>query len=318
VKLAATRGVVACPEHLEAGAGVELDLIRRSWKLVNLNESLVNLNASRDNMRRHSIALFAASASVLAIGCATAPVAKAPEPSAPPTPVNTSSLTLNSLTADEFTPLSFVLHAGGELGPGAHGAEVAWTVKNDQGPLGAGSAPLAPADHTFSLSIPVAFAKTLQELDAYQAEESMEVTLEATVGEASGTRTLRMQSPRIPAFKVPFAEATLQSSGAIALAFLLAMDNPNPYPLKISAIVYKCSLDGKLVAETESPVHAKLAASSHTEYTLNSRATEENLGKDLRALIRRSSLHWKLEAQVHFADLDVPFHAEGDVALDKD
>ena len=270
-------------------------------------------------MRRHTIAQLAVSASVLAIGCAAAPPAtKPPEPSAPPAPVNSSTLTLTSLTADEFTPLTFVLHAEGELGPGAHGDALAWTVKSDQGPLGAGTAPIAPADHAFSLSIPIAFAKTLQELDAYQAADSMEVTLEASVGEASGTRTLRMQSPRIPAFKVPFAEATLQSTGAIALAFLLAMDNPNPYSLKISGIDYKCSLDGKLVAETQSPVHARLPASSHTEYTLNSRATEENLGKDLHALIRRSTLHWKLEAQVHFADLDVPFHAEGDVALDKD
>jgi len=270
-------------------------------------------------MRLLSISLLSLCAAA-ANGCATAQAAPTPAPAAPePEPARgIPPLTLASLTADDFTPLSFVLHANGTLGPGASGAELAWSAKSDLGPMGTGTVALEPgADQSFSVSIPVTFAKDLKELAAYEKEEFIDVTLDATVGDAAASRSLHMRSPRLPSFTIPSVEATVQNGGSIALAYQLQIESSNAYSLKLSAIDYTCYLGGKVVAEAHMPVFEKLRPSSHTEYTLNQHATEETFGKELRAMDNQASLSWKLEGVAHFTDLDEPFAAEGVVQLDR-
>jgi hypothetical protein len=255
-------------------------------------------------------------------GCATSQAVEQAAPPATDAQLRASSgisaLTLATISADDFTPISFVLHATGSLGPGARGTEMTWTVKSDLGPLGTGTVPLELSmDQSFSVSIPVAFAKDLKELTPFENEEFIDVTLEASAGDAAASRSLHMRSPRLPTFKIPSVEATVQKGGNIALAYQLAIDSTNPYSLKLSGIDYSCFLAGKLVAQAQLPIYERLRPSSHTEYTLNQHATEETHGKALRAMDNQDSLGWKLEGVAHFAGLDVPFSAEGTVQLDK-
>ncbi len=272
-------------------------------------------------MRRSSLSLI--SLFVVAVnGCATPQAVQQATPQVAEAEPTVSSgiapLAIATLSADDFTPLSFVLHANGSLGPGARGAELSWTAKSDLGPLGTGTVPLEPAaDQSFSVSIPVSLAKDLQELAAYEKEEFIDVTLEATLGDATASRSLHMRSPRLPSFRIPAVEATVQKGGNIALAYQLVIDSTNPYSLKLSGIDYTCFLGGKLVAQAQLPVYEKLRPSSHTEYTLNQHATEETHGKALRAMDNQASLSWKLEGVAHFTNLDLRFSAEGNVQLDK-
>jgi LEA14-like dessication related protein len=261
---------------------------------------------------------FSLVAVALLVGCATASAPK-PEAEKAPPPPPAAPLQIDTIETAEATLVSFDLKVAGKLGPGVDGKEMQWAVKEDQTSHGSGTVPIeVAADRTFTATVPVVFAKALEDLAVYQVKESIEMTLEATIGGATATRTARLRSPKVPEAKIQSVQATKSGPDTIELTYWFAIDNPNLYPLKLKGIDYKAYLGGKLVADTSTPTDPRIKASAMNEYTFNTQANPTNCGKDIKRMLKTPTMPWQFTGVVHYGTLDVPFSLNGELKLTKE
>jgi hypothetical protein len=268
-------------------------------------------------MRVTSRALTVLAALPLFSACATTTTAASGGTSSGPAPE--APLELTSVTTADNTLVSFNLNVVGKLGPGVSGNELQWTAKVDSGQIGSGTAPITvAADRTFTASLPVVIAKTLQDLTPYQNTDVAEVTLNATVGGASATQTANLRSPHIPTPKILTVQGTVSSPETIDVSFLFAIDNTNLYQLELTSVDYKAYLSDKLVSDTQLPMVGHLKQAVQTEFTLPAQATPENCGKDFKAMAKSKSLPFRFTGVMHYATLDVPFDLNGTLELSRE
>jgi hypothetical protein len=254
------------------------------------------------------------SLSALLASCATTSAASTSGSSS--APAQPAPLELTNVTTSDNTLVSFNLKVEGKLGPGVNGNEMQWTAKVDTNQIGSGTAPITVAeDRTFTASLPVTIAKTLQDLTPYQNTDVAEVTLNATVGKASATQTANLRSPHIPTPKILTVQGTVSGPETIDVSFLFAIDNTNLYQLELNSVDYKAYLDEKLISETQLPMVGHLKQAVQTEFTLPAEATPANCGKDFKAMAKAKSLPFRFTGVMHFATLDVPFELNGTLEL---
>lgn len=255
----------------------------------------------------------------LAVACASGPAPKADTADKTPPPPPAAPLELTSLEPVDNTLLSFNFKVTGKLGTGVDGKELEWSAKEGAEPRGSGTVSIEiAADRTFTATIPIVFAKTVEDLAPYADKESVEVTVDAKVGSASTTRTQRIRSPKIPIAKIQSVQATKSGPDTIELTYWFAIDNQNLYPLKMQGVDYKAYLGGKLVSEVSLPTEPRLRAAAQTEYTLNAQANPQNCGKELKAMMKLTTVKWNFTGVVHYSNLDVPFTLEGDLKMTKE
>jgi hypothetical protein len=254
---------------------------------------------------------------VVLLACASTQKPKTADADKPALP---DPLAFTTLTADTYTPLSYVLHVTGKLGPGVDGQQLKWSAKDDHAALGSGTLPITvAADRTFTADIPIAFAKTLSDLDAYEKADDLEVTVDGSVGGASAQGTAHLRSPHLPVAKILTVQATRSGPESIELTYNFALDNNNNlYPLKMSGMDYKAYLGGKLVADVQLPNASLVAQASQMEMNFNQQANSENCGKDIKTMVKQKKLAWGFNGVVHYPELDVPFTLSGELELAKE
>ena len=101
----------------------------------------------------------------------------------------------------------------------------------------------------------------------------------------------------------------------LTLTVGLGVENPNPFPVRLSALGWKLSVNGKALEEGNALQHDSVAAASTGVYEVEASLTQETYGADVRPLTQRASVPYTLQGTLEGEGLRVPYSLGGDLQL---
>lgn len=267
-----------------------------------------------------SVALLAAAALLLP-GCA----------SAPPKPAGEPSLLNQELQVASQDLTRVALRLSGELAyPAAATLEAAtWELVSDgkvvqrgESALDTALAPGAATPFSFQVERPyVEGAEALRALA--QKPGSLLLALRGTlrVRAAGGAEpqsvpfaaSRPVRTPRLPVVRVERRDAARYGPEELTLTVGLGVDNPNPFPLRLSGLSWALSVKGKQLADGNALQRDTVGPSSTAVYDVEASVTKESYGPDVAALLRASTLPYALAGTLEGEGFSVPYSLAGDV-----
>ena len=257
----------------------------------------------------------------LALGCASA----APKPSGPPTLLSQEL----QVASQDLTQVA--LRLGGQLqSPGAATlTRATWelvadgeVVQRGESALGTALAAGAATPFAFEVKRPyVQGAEALQALAQKQGPLLLALRGELHVREGGTTQAVpfaasrSVRTPRLPVVRVQRLDAARYGPEEVTLTVGLGVENPNPFPVRLSALGWKLSVNGKALAEGNAVQRDSVAAASTGVYDVEASLTPETYGADVRPLTQRASLPYVLQGTLEGDGLRVPYSLSGDVKL---
>jgi hypothetical protein len=268
-----------------------------------------------------SVALLAA-ALLMLHGCA----------SAPPKPAGEPNLLKQELQVASQDLTRVALRLDGELShPGAATLEsAAWELVSDgqvvqrgESPLGTALAPGAPTPFSFEVARPyVEGAEALRALA--QKPGSLLLALRGTLrvrptggGEVQSVpfaASRPVRTPRLPSVRVERRDAARYGPEELTLTVGLGVDNPNPFPLRLTGLRWALSVKGKALADGNALQRDSVAPASTAVYDVEASVTKDSYGPDVAALLRAPTLPYALAGTLEGEGFSIPFALDGGVA----
>lgn len=128
----------------------------------------------------------------------------------------------------------------------------------------------------------------------------------------SGLLNKFMKEPKVDIERVDIRDATLTQA---KLVFVLKVQNPNSFDIKIDEVSYKVLLNNEpfAVAKTDQVVVVKEKSDTLVELPLP--VHYDKLWKNLQSLVMAKSLTYKIEGDAKLSSLSIPFKEEGKLEL---
>jgi Late embryogenesis abundant protein len=273
-------------------------------------------------MRPSSSVLKVACTVLLALACAGAP----PKPTGEPT-LSGESLQVASQDLTEVA-----VRFAGELAHPAGGTleAAAWelvadgkVVQTGEARLDTALAPGAPTAFGFEVRRPyVASAEALQALAQKEGPLLLALRGQLRVRAPGGAeQTLpfaasrSVRAPRLPVVRVERLDAARYGPEEVTLTVGLGVDNPNPFPVRLSSLTWALSVNGKALADGNALQRDSVAPASTGVYDVEASLTKESYGPDVRALTQRGSFPYAVQGKLEGEGFSAPYALKGDVKL---
>jgi LEA14-like dessication related protein len=257
------------------------------------------------------------------VGCAAVPPKPAGGPSLSTQAVHVAGQDLTEVT----------LRFQGEVQDpaGARVERATWELVSDGEVVERGETPLdvalpagAPAPVTFEVRR--RYVKDEEALRAMASREAplllaLRGTLHLRRGAAASEATLPfaasrpVRTPRLPRVRVERLDAARYSPEEVTLTVGLGVDNPNPFPLRLSRLGWVLSVGGKALGEGTAARADTVGASSTGVYDVEASITPDTYGPGARALITRGTLPYALEGKLEGSGFSAPYSLSGEVKL---
>jgi LEA14-like dessication related protein len=272
----------------------------------------------------HKLARLLSSALVALAACQSAPAPVPPSPPAAPAPPPKPAeppLALAPLAVESQALSAVTLKLSGKLGEGVTGRELAWKARIGDREAGSGTAPLAgPGD--FAVPVTATFGATVEELQAYQASDTAQVTIEATVanGAASVTETrgLEVRAPRLLQTKVVNVQASKPDKDVIDLVFRFEVHNPNAWEEPLGKLEYAIAIDGKPLEKDFVPGGGeKIPPGGKLELNLTAQATADKVGKEMPKLFKQTEYGWTISGTLKSRAFTLPVELKGTMKVSR-
>ena len=258
---------------------------------------------------------------LLALGCAGA----APKPSGTPTLLSQEL----QVASQDLTQVA--LRLGGQLqSPGAATlTRATWelvadgeVVQRGESALGTALAAGAATPFAFEVKRPyVQGAEALQALAQKQGPLLLALRGELHVREGGTTQAVpfaasrSVRTPRLPVVRVQRLDAARYGPEEVTLTVGLGVDNPNPFPVRLSSLRWALSVNGKALADGNALQRDTVAPASTGVYDVEASLTKESYGPEVRALTQRGSFPYALEGKLEGEGFSAPYALKGDVKL---
>jgi LEA14-like dessication related protein len=272
-------------------------------------------------MRTPALASVALLAAALYAGCA----------SAPPKPAGEPALLQQALQVASQDLTQVALRLQGELAhPGAATLEAAaWelvadgqVVQRGESALGTALTPGIPTPFAFEVKRPyVQDAEALRTLSGKQG--SLLIALRGTLRVNAGGRiqgvpfaaSRPVRTPRLPRVRVERLDAARYGPEEVTLTVGLGVDNPNPFPVRLSGLSWALGVKGKALAEGNALRRDGVGPASTGVYDVEASITRDTWGEDVGTLLRAGTLPYSLKGTLEGEGFSIPYALEGDVKL---
>ncbi|MBF5043602.1 hypothetical protein FGE12_14490 [Aggregicoccus sp. 17bor-14] len=124
-----------------------------------------------------------------------------------------------------------------------------------------------------------------------------------------------VRTPRLPTVRVERLDAARYGPEEVTLTVGLGVDNPNPFPLRLSGLTWALGVAGKGLADGNALQHDTVAAASTGVYDVEASLTKETYGADVRPLTRKGALPYALKGTLSGEGFQVPYALAGEVKL---
>ena len=252
--------------------------------------------------------------------CRTAPPAKPAAALPPPKPLG-PAFALTGLTSTTQTLSSLTLDLTGQLRPDVTAREVDWKATIGDREVGHGTAPLS-GPGAFDLTLPASFGKTLQDIQPYQTSDTVTVVVKASVAaggqKLSDERAVDIRSPLLPKVRIINVESSRPETGVLAFTFLLGIENPNPWDVRVGKLTYTSKLGDLTLPSTNLPLESRVPGSNEMRYEISVGVNADNAGKELKTILHATDLPWTFSGTLTVGGLDVPIDLTGSTAVSPD
>jgi LEA14-like dessication related protein len=255
-------------------------------------------------------------------GCATTP---------PPAPAGPASLGAEETAVASQGLTQVTLRYSGQLtSPGPAVLEKAdyelvsdgQVVKKGSEALGVSLPTHAATPFSFQAEAP--YVRTPEDLRALSGRGgTLLVALRGTLTVRTGdtVRTLpfaasrQVRVPRLPVVKVEGLEGARYSGEKVDLLLRLAVENPNPFPLRLEGLSWALTVGGRKLSEGTQGRYDTVDAAATGVYPVEVAVTRETWGEDVRALIAKGTLPYEVAGELTGPLVRVPYSLSGDVKL---
>ncbi|MHB8874103.1 MAG: LEA/WHy family protein [Myxococcaceae bacterium] len=195
-------------------------------------------------------------------------------------------------------------------------------VKSGELPLGLEVA--AGGNTPFQLEQTSKYVATAEDLKAMDTRGGSLLTAlrgKLTVKSAGGTAVLEfaksreVRVPRLPHVKLHELDAARYGADEASATFFLGVDNPNPFPVKLSGLDYKVTIGGKQMADGTRGSGEKVAAGSTGVFEVQVAVNKETFGPEVDKLIKTLTLPYVVTGSLKGDLLDEPYELKGDIKL---
>ncbi|WNG39697.1 LEA type 2 family protein [Archangium violaceum] len=195
-------------------------------------------------------------------------------------------------------------------------------VEKGSAPLGVTLSPNAPTP--FSFQADAAYVRTPEDLRALSERGgTLLVALRGTLTVRSGdaVQTLpfaasrQVRVPRLPVVKLEGLDGARYSEEKVDLMVRLAVENPNPFPLRLEGLSWALTVGGRKLSEGTQGKYDTVDAAATGVYPLEVAVTKETWGQDVRALIAKGTLPYEIAGELTGPLVRVPYSLSGDVKL---
>lgn len=246
---------------------------------------------------------------VVVTACQSTP---APVPESAPAAPRAEPIELTGVEVTEQSLLNATLSVKGKVGPDAVDRTLTWRATTGDTVLGEGETTLSvDADGSFSLPMVVTFGDSLASLMPYQAKRSLDIVVQATLGQYQASRSRSVRSPLLPVVGIATVRASRNEARALALTYTVTVHNPNPFEVRVRSLRYEAGLGGKTVAQGELPLGSKLPPAAESMFDLPAELNAENSGGEFNRMVRQPELEWRFAGTLDARDLDIPFDLKG-------
>ena len=202
-----------------------------------------------------------------------------------------------TLELEGFDPIKGVVTPGGQLGEGAQ-ISVETTV-----------AVPWPADKA--------------EVQAFLGKKKLiykfllECRIDAEGGEvnAAASDSGSIPLPKLPELTVSGANAERFGRSDIRLNFELSFVNENPFKVRVDKIVYKITVEGKVLSEGSLPVVESISPSTEASYDISTGTLSGAASREILRLVSKPSLAYHLVGQVFMGEFEIPVDATGTISF---
>ncbi|WNG50112.1 LEA type 2 family protein [Archangium minus] len=195
-------------------------------------------------------------------------------------------------------------------------------VEKGSAPLGVTLSPNAPTP--FSFQADAAYVRTPEDLRALSERGgtllvALRGTLTVRSGEAVQTlpfaASRQVRVPRLPVVKLEGLDGARYSEEKVDLMVRLAVENPNPFPLRLEGLSWALTVGGRKLSEGTQGKYDTVDAAATGVYPLEVAVTKETWGQDVRALIAKGTLPYEIAGELTGPLVRVPYSLSGDVKL---
>lgn len=174
--------------------------------------------------------------------------------------------------------------------------------------LEAGSRYVASAEELLALS-----ARGGSFLTAMRGK--LTVRREGQASELEYARSREIRVPRLPVVKLHEVDAARYSADEVNALFYLGVENPNPFPVKLSALSYAVAIAGKKLAEGDIGRGEKVGSASTGVFEVQVSVNKETYGAEVAKLIKTLSLPYQVTGELTGDLFRQPYELTGDIKL---
>ncbi len=128
-------------------------------------------------------------------------------------------------------------------------------------------------------------------------------------------RSREVRVPRLPKVLIHEVDAARYAADEANATFYLGVDNPNPFPVKLSGLSYVLNIGGKKLGEGTVGSGEKVAASSTGVFEIPVQITRESYGPEVEKLIKTLTLPYQISGELKGDLLAEPYQHQGEIKL---
>jgi hypothetical protein len=132
---------------------------------------------------------------------------------------------------------------------------------------------------------------------------------------ASASDSGSIPLPKLPELTVSGANAERFGRSDIRLNFELSFVNENPFNVRVDKIVYKITVEGKVLSEGSLPVVESIPPSNEASYDISTGTLSGEASREISRLVSKPSLNYHLVGQVFVGEFEIPVDATGTISF---
>jgi hypothetical protein len=132
---------------------------------------------------------------------------------------------------------------------------------------------------------------------------------------ASASDSGSIPLPKLPELTVSGANAERFGRSDIRLNFELSFVNENPFNVRVDKIVYKITVEGKVLSEGSLPVVESIPPSNEASYDISTGTLSGEASREINRLVSKPSLNYHLVGKVFVGEFEIPVDATGTISF---
>lgn len=149
----------------------------------------------------------------------------------------------------------------------------------------------------------------------YKFLQDCKLEVEGAEVTASASDSGSIPLPKLPELTVSGANAERFGRSDIRLNFELSFVNENPFNVRVDKIVYKITVEGKVLSEGSLPVVESIPPSNEASYDISTGTLSGEASREILKLVSKPSLAYHLVGQVFVGDFEIPVDASGTISF---